>query len=287
LSIFGQSTETIDDMMKNLYEDPDILEYRCLKCGEAPLQQNSNNISKDDLGSTTWRKPSKSLESVTSSLYEGYFTAGFDPTLLQLQQVTNWTETDRTSKFMAMIEETDTDKDVILSNLANMIEKNYPEIMKCMNDVYDIDADIARACTQITISRRNIGNANEIMTKGSVKVTTLQKKKQRRLNLLDMLKNFKVLKDLYNSTMESIVSGELNTATECAYHVLSTLNRSLYDSFDLAQSIRSELVKTLPLIRSRADKELNLLSCRQFVPSKYSKLIHAYLLLDYMRDRYI
>ena len=38
-------------------------------------------------------------------------------------------------KFMAAIEDTDTDKDVILSKLASMIESHYNEIMECMRDM--------------------------------------------------------------------------------------------------------------------------------------------------------
>jgi hypothetical protein len=80
-------------------------------------------------------KMSKSPEYVIDNLHKDFFSPDFDPVLHQLSALSQWSEADMMERFMSTIEETDTDKDMVLVKLAEMIETNYSELMDCMRDV--------------------------------------------------------------------------------------------------------------------------------------------------------
>lgn len=77
----------------------------------------------------------KSPENVIDNLAKEFFTPEFDPVLHQLNALSQWDSEEMMERFMSTIEETDTDKDMVLVKLAEMIETNYSELMECMRDV--------------------------------------------------------------------------------------------------------------------------------------------------------
>ena len=77
----------------------------------------------------------KSPEFVINNLDKQFFTPDFDPVLHQLHALEQWDSAEMMERFMSTIEETDTDKDMVLVKLAEMIEINYSELMGCMRDV--------------------------------------------------------------------------------------------------------------------------------------------------------
>jgi hypothetical protein len=192
---------SIDDQMKALYLDVDELEQ---KCRFDPEKFNTKhglaNTFVDVSATETTVIPKhlsarKTADTVIENLYEGFFTSTFDPVYLQLEQVSSWMDSadcDMNLRFMDAIEEADTDKDMIMSRLATLIETNKGAITESQNDIFSIDVDIARAATQISISRRKMGIVVELVAHGSIRLTTLQKKREKLKSVQDMLKTFKV-----------------------------------------------------------------------------------------------
>ena len=99
---------------------------------------------KGDIAAPSRRRPSrrssvtkmtKSPEYVIDNLDKEFFTPEFDPVLHQLTALSQWESGELMERFMSTIEETDTDKDMVLVKLAEMIEINYSELMECMRDV--------------------------------------------------------------------------------------------------------------------------------------------------------
>ena len=115
---------TIDDQMKCLYIDTDLLEQKCrfdphkfdskygLSKGGRPSISSDNGI--DITSQLTIQKTS---DSVILGLDKRYFTEDFDPVFQQLQQVSDWLsggiDCDANIRFMSAIEEADTDKVLI------------------------------------------------------------------------------------------------------------------------------------------------------------------------------
>ena len=193
---------SIDEQLKCLYMDSDELEHKCRFDPKkfSALHGMSNalltgSIPTDEYSSAVHLSSKKSPDSVIENLCEGFFTPEFDPVYMQLEQVSSWLDNEKcdlNSRFMDAIEEADTDKDMIMSRLAGLIEKNQHEIIASQNDIFSIDIDIARAATQISISRRKMRNVVDIMSQGSIKVTILQKKREKLLSIQGMLKSFNV-----------------------------------------------------------------------------------------------
>jgi hypothetical protein len=191
---------TIDDQMRALYLDTDELDQKCKFDSEKfNAKYGLPSPQPQTVGDATYIPPQlsarKTADSVIENLYEGFFTMTFDPVFLQLEQVSSWmdsTDCDLSIRFMDAIEEADTDKDMVMSRLAALIEKNKVAITESQNDIFSIDVDIARAATQISISRRKMGNVVDHMTQGSIRLTKLQKKREKLQSIQDMLKNFKV-----------------------------------------------------------------------------------------------
>ena len=153
--------EDIDNGMRCLYQDPDILEQKCILSGKGetvPINDAHTLSSKDTARviRQTNHFSNKTAESVIGSLPAGFFVPNFDPVALLPVEIASWGEGDLTEQFMTKIEDVDTDKDMILSSLSDLIEANYSELMGCMRDVYDIDLDLSRAGMQVVTSRRKI-----------------------------------------------------------------------------------------------------------------------------------
>lgn len=190
---------SVDDQIKALYLDSDELEQRCRFDPDKFNVMHGLAIQASSETDTTaipkHLSARKTADTVIENLYEGFFTPTFDPVYLQLEQVSSWMDNadcDINLRFMDAIEEADTDKDMIMSRLAVLIETNKEAITESQNDIFSIDVDIAHAATQISISRRKMGTVVELIAQGSIRLTRLQKKREKLQSVQDMLKNFKV-----------------------------------------------------------------------------------------------
>ncbi len=157
--------------MKGLYPDFSMLEKKCLdsvsggavSCSEIENQIKPNTTSGAD----------KSAEDVVDGLPLEYFTADFDPVEGHLIEISSWSGGNIIEQFMNKIEETDTDKDVIIGHLTGMIDENYDDLMACMQTVQSIDVDLCRAGIQVNHARRKISAASNILRAGSIKIKDL------------------------------------------------------------------------------------------------------------------
>ena len=254
---------TIDDQIKSLYIDSDELEQRCkFDAKKFNMKYGLKAEEDQDIDTSFIPKqlaPKKTSDSVIENLYEGYFNTEFDPVYMQLNQVFEWLDSkdcDMNMRFMAAIEEADTDKDMVMSKLAYLIETNRNAITESQNDIFSIDVDLARAATQISISRRKMGNAVSIMNKGSIKVTQLQKKKEKLTSIQDMLKNFKLLNKLSETAIDLSLNGDFSTAAYCLFNLITATMNPMYEKFSILESIREKTFKSLPMVRINSDKAL-------------------------------
>lgn len=108
--------------------------------GDSELSAPGGGIDTTIVGRAAARRSSvtkvtKNPENVIASLPAEFFSPDFDPVQHQLRALATWDSAELMERFMSTIEETDTDKDMVLVKLAEMIETNYSELMECMRDV--------------------------------------------------------------------------------------------------------------------------------------------------------
>ena len=280
--------ENVDELMRNLYQDPDILERICLlsaKGQSTVVIDNSKSLSTLH-DSTHSSGPvsvnTKTAEMVLSELGEEHFTAEFDPVKSLLWEVSSWDVDDMTEQFMTKIEETDSNKDFVLGKLADMIEANYSELMACMRDANDINTDLTRAVNQITYGRRQIAAGCDLLERGSIRIAKLQIDRDHQQLIADSLTALKFVKDLHKSILRYTTTGELGYAAESSCTLLECLQSDLYSRFHVLETIGQNVHKNLIVIRQKTDKALTRLCARKFAVSEYNNIVKSFMLLDYM-----
>lgn len=229
-------------------------------------------------------KKIKSAQEVIDSLHEGYFDEKFDPVHRQLVTISGWNDQEMMEKFMATIEDTDTDKDMVLGRLSYMIECNYGEIMSCMRDVNAIDLGLTRTGIILTNSRRKLQSGKSLLIDGANRITQLKTRRDHLVLVHEILKQMKLIKDLYTSIFSYLAVGDVGRAAENSYQLLTILQHEAFDNIKSIQCYAEGTQKCLPQIRQRADKLLNTLTCRRFNVAEYSTIIHSYILLDFMEE---
>jgi hypothetical protein len=229
-------------------------------------------------------KVCKTPEEVVANLYEGYFEPDFDPIEKQLLEISSWDDEDMMDRFMATIEETDTDKDMVLTQLADMISLNYTDLMACMRDVHAIDVDLARTGIMITNSRRQLNSGKDLIVTGTLRITKLKHHRDNLSVVHALLQKLQSLKNLYESVQEDIKVGDVGKAAESCYQVILTLQEESYYAMQAAQRYGESIQKLLPLLRRRSDKTLFRTVSRRFAASEYESVIRSYLLLDHMQE---
>lgn len=278
--------EDIDFCMKNLYQDPDILDQKCSFTGRdrsvsaidpAILTATENDRT---VRQTASHYSNKTAQSVIASLPEGFFTPGFDPVALLPGEIASWGSGDLTEQFMMKIEDVDTDKDMILSSLADLIEANYSELMGCMRDVYDIDLDLSRAGMQVLTSRRKISQASSALEHGAMKIAVLYAKRERLALAAAMAKSLKSLMDVHRTMLNDVTIGSLAKAAEGASSLLFSLQNDSYGKFNALFSLKGVVKKNVITVRQKTDRALLRICSRKFASAEYADIIRAYLVLD-------
>jgi hypothetical protein len=235
-------------------------------------------------GANAGIKVSKTPEEVVANLHEGYFEPDFDPIERQLNEISTWDEEEMMDRFMATIEETDTDKDMVLTQLADMISLNYTDLMACMRDVHAIDVDLARTGIMITNSRRQLNSGKDLIVTGTLHITKLKHYRDNLSVVHLLLQKLQSLKNLYESVQEDIKIGDVGKAAESCYQVILTLQDDSYYAMQGAQRYGESIQKLLPVLRRRSDKTLFRTVSRKFAASEYESVIRSYLLLDHMQE---
>lgn len=144
-NIFG-----IDDLMRNLYQDPDILERQC----HASIR-GDKYIDNQDLDDKI-ENIQEELQDKPLVLPPHFFDPYYDPVYQNLLDVATWDLEDHNEKFMVNIEEADSFQDEIILQLTVTLEANMVDLMANMRDVHEIDLDLARAAKQVHTERKHI-----------------------------------------------------------------------------------------------------------------------------------
>jgi hypothetical protein len=229
-------------------------------------------------------KPTKTPDEVIQSLPEEYFTAEFDPVVPQLEKFQDWEEDSMAENFMVAIEETDTNKDCIVSKLSVMIESNYNSLMVCMRDVHAIDLDLARTGIQVTNGRRKLKSADSLMVSGTLRITELHHLKERLLQVHAISSDMLLLKKKYDTIEKFVEDENFKLAADCCMGLLNDFQRDAYESIFCVTRLADAVQNWVPLIRHRADRALFMICGRNFNAAKYSDVIGGYLKLDLMQE---
>jgi len=280
---------SIDEALASLYPEQDELERRCIQSMQGDTGSgtvdSTISISRNSLNSMHASLVAvKTPQMVVDGLKEDFFTADFDPIEEQLWDVSSWVNSidsvDLTEQFMTKIEEADTDKDMILSRLADMIEANHSELMTCVRDAHAIDINLTRASVQVAGARRKIAAATNVLLKGALKIARTNGFREHLALVKETVKSLKAIKDLYFAMQNSIVTGDLGLAAEYAGSVLNNLENDTYRQFTSLRSISLGVQKSLCTIRFKTDKALFRLCSRKFASTEYSNIMKSYLVLD-------
>lgn len=279
------SDSNIDEHMKNLYIDPDILERNCILSAKGIL------ISSLDLNDSEHRQQrmrifavSQTCNSVVNNLPVEYFEPHFDPIELILLEVSDWRVHDMPNNFMQRIEQHDIDKDFIVSKLTDAIKGSYHELNKCLGDIYFINTDLLKAEIQISAARRNISIAQTKLKSGALKIVKLQQQQENIIMIKQTLQGLHNMKGLYKLMLNNITVGDFSRAADSACHVLNCFSEGSYSKFLSLQQISTDIQKSLVVLRQKLDKALNRICCRKFISSEYESIIQAYATLDYINE---
>ena len=301
LQSLGGTEITVDDGMKCLYPDPEILERMCVLSAYGGEDGFFNDDGVDDEeedeededivkqgGGTTHCAASisnnKAPESVVDDLSTEYFDGNFDPVVGVIHDVSQWGRGDVTEKFMTKIEETDKIKDMVLNKLAAKVEANYADLMGCIHHVQAIDVDLDRAGLQTTSTRRKMNAACQLLLSGPGRISELNRRKEHLNFMVDLCKVLQMMLSV-NQTMQShIVTGDLGRAAECAYNILNSHRSHLCNQFAALEETVANVQRSVHIIGEKADKALMRLACRKFAVSEYSNIVTAYLVLDHMAE---
>lgn len=283
---------TLDASLKNLYPDSATLASKCSLSayGDEDGFFNDDYIEEEDEDGGEGKAPltschTKTAASVVGGLPLEFFEEAYDPVVGVIHEVSRWGEGDVTERFMAKIEATDTDKDMVLSRLAAMVESKYSELMISIAHLQAIDVDLERARLQSSWSRRKIGSGCQLLLSGPELISGLNRHKDRLILTMDLAKSLLTVLALeYETLVSNITTGDLGRAAECACSIFDCLTNHSYAQFAALAEMEKRIPETILIIRRKTDRALMRLSCRKFAASEYSRIIHAYLMLDHLAE---
>eukprot|EP01038_Epipyxis_sp_PR26KG_P013483 gene13483-18091_t len=280
----------IDEGLTGLYPLSSILEQRCKDSlvGDSDNSIGNINTSKhftaiDNSAST----PDLTItpELIIEGLSSDYFTANYDPLEDDLSEISAWGSNDMVEKFMTKIEKADSDKDVIIIQLAAMIDANYNDLMSCLRNVHDIDLDLGRAGNQIKGARRKIKSACGVLNSGAIKIKSYNAKRDKLQGIVETTRSLKALKDIHRAMTHNITTGEVAKAAEYAKSVMECLVDDSFNKFVSLKTISESTQRSICNIRQKSDKALKRIASRKFSSVEYEKIVKSYLILDHMAER--
>lgn len=288
----NEFNDDIDTCIKNLYQDPDLLEVRCQLSIKGENYVDTNSSPSSPTFAQSIKSNAFMSDSVLTSnlIRKEYFTPDFDPIKDYINTVSSkWSNSAILSEelneyFMYEILAVDVNKDIVASQLGKKIESNYHDLMACFSNVHEIDKDLEHALKQISDARGNIKNSSTKLMVGTIKISALDIRRERLTLLVDVVKSLKYIKDIYKAIQLNITTGDLGKAVEYVKYVLEGIKTGVFCKFQALKSIEDSSKKSLLTIRSKADKALVRICCRKFAVSEYSNIIRAYLTIDYLHE---
>ena len=279
----------VDNGLSFLYPSWDTLEARCeqsLKLGssytftspEKSRMTNPNNRGGMTLSSST--NTAATFEEVEAALPEQYWVEEFDPVEIHLTEISSWSEADTTEKFMSKIEETDTQKDVILHQLMTKVDENYDDLMACMSKVQNINMESCEAELLVQHGRMKINKTKDNFAQGPIKIGQLTKKRDRLCLVLETIAELKELTSLRVAMNKYLNIGEVHLAADHASSMLLRLSTPRVQGFTALNNLSHSMYKVVHNIRNKTHRSLKNLCGRKFMVEEYERIIKSYLILD-------
>jgi len=302
----GTPAEDVDVQLRSLYQDPAGLEKRCEMAakGLAEAEAESNDGSdaaataaaaaavaaaaaaREQRRITSYFFSDKTPQSVIASLPDAFFSPEFDAAAQLPMEVASWGQGDLTDRFMTKIEDFDTDKDMILSSLADLIEANYSQIVECMRDINAIDTELSQAATKTILCREKLAMASAALCAGPVKVASMQAKRDRLALAADTVRCLKALMDVHKAVQSDLTIGALARAAEGASSLLFSLQNDAYGygQFRSLSNLKGVVRRNFVSVRQKSDKALLRMCSRKFAPAEYADIVKGYLVLDHAAE---
>jgi hypothetical protein len=274
----------VDESFRNLYPDPKSIEKRCTESvrDRSSLvltpdialryrQQLSNELSFD-----------RSFQEVIEQLPKDYYDVDFDPVVPHLQEISSWDDEDIIEKFMKKIEETDTDKDIIVAELTSMIDANYDDLMSCMRKIQEVSYELKDAATTVITARNSLANADSSLCNSALKIKALSVKKKKMSMTMDTVRNLKEIHFIQGQMLAYSNTGSVGDAAELALQLSSSLKDPVLGSFVAIRSVRHGFLSNMANLRAKNERILNRLCCRKFSTLEYENVLKSYIILDYI-----
>jgi phospholipid N-methyltransferase len=186
----------VDELMIGLYPSCDVLEQ---KCTDSMLNNTSQIIFEKSLDPKKQRHvydcDDNAYDQVIEYLPIEFFSPHFDPIELQLSEISDArTKCNLVELFMNKIEETDTNKDIILGQLNTFLIERQDELNTCMSTVLDINKDLHAAGELLIKSRKKIATSREIIQIGAMHISNLQLKRDKLAVMVQTVRDLRAVK---------------------------------------------------------------------------------------------
>jgi hypothetical protein len=286
--VMGEMPDSeIDEAFKGLYPSSEVIERRCT---ESVLDKNSLSVSSDLASKLRPIHPNKisydkSFKEVIDELPDSYFSMQYDPVAEHLEEISSWIDDETIEKFMAKIEETDTDKDIIIGEITSMIDANYDDLMSCMRKIQEISYELKSATGSVNFTREKISSAKRFILNGALRAKNLSVRKQKLRSVLESTSNLKKIQLIYSQMQEKMYGDEVGDAAEQCLILYDQLKTDTRTEFLALRNIREGYVHSLTKIKNKTDKYLNRLVCRRFSTVDYDRIMKSYLILDYISSQ--
>lgn len=278
------SDNEIDQSFKNLYPNSEIIEQRCTE---------SINDKKSLILTTSGNRSAfqqvileRSFQQVIEHLPKEYYVPDYDPVADHLSEISSWKEVDTVERFMSKIEDTDTDKDVIIGELTSMIDANYDELMSCMRKIQEVSYELKEASNTVRETRAHLNKGALLLNNGALRVKILNSRRRKYSSLLQTLSNLKMLKATNQQFTSSLTTEDFSNSVNLAVLVCRSLQKGNHTDFCALSTIKESVVRNLHDLRMRIDGKLNYLVCRNFRSLEYTSVITSYIILDYIQGEY-
>jgi hypothetical protein len=278
----------IDESFRNLYPDPKSIEKRCTES----VRDRSSLVLTPDIALryrqfTNELSYDRSFQEVIEQLPKDYYDVDFDPVIPHLQEISSWDEEDIIEKFMKKIEETDTDKDIIVAELTSMIDANYDDLMSCMRKIQEVSYELKDAATTVITARDSLANADGSLCNSALKIKSLSVKKKKMAMTMDTVRNLKEIHFIQGQMIGCSNTGSVGDAAELALKLSSSLKDPVLGSFVAIKSIRQGFLSNMASLRAKNERMLNRLCCRKFSTVEYENVLKAYIILDFISSSMI
>ncbi|KAH9099219.1 hypothetical protein LEN26_016210 [Aphanomyces euteiches] len=228
----------------------------------SPLIESGFSLSKED--------------KVLTELDPRFFTQDFDPVQYVLDNLpTNPFK--MSDHLQAEIGAMDVAKDIVTSKLAEDIQRNYTTFIQGMNQVQEVDFDLALALIQVKNGRRLLASHKKDLVMSHLELVKLRRNRDRLQTIVDHASNilscFKQEQDMFTLLQDHDYKRAVDVCIDMKDRY-SDLRQ-----FVVLRPILHRMARALPELRKHFDSSLRSLLVA-FDAGHYAKLIEAYAALD-------